>query len=67
MLLTTAFSEPRASFKENHPIYFSSPASPRIAYIGMTSKNRNAYGTLGQSQDYYLSLSKHLELEIKEH
>ena len=52
MLLTRAFSEPRAPLKESHPIYFSSSASPGIADIGMISKNQNAHGTLRQSQDY---------------
>ena len=42
MLLTRAFSEPRAPSKESHPIYFSSSASPGIADIGMISKNQNA-------------------------
>ena len=52
MSLTREFSEPCAPLKESHPIYFSSSASPGIAYIRMISKNQNAYGTLGHSQDY---------------
>ena len=52
MLLTRAFSEPRAPLKGSHPIYFSSSASPGIADIGMISKNQNTYRTLGQSQEY---------------
>ena len=50
MLLTRALT--RAPLKESHPIYISSSASSGIAYIGMISKNQNAYGTLDQSQDY---------------
>ena len=53
MLLTRALT--RAPLKESHPIYFSSSASSGIAYIGMISKNQNAYGTLDQSQDYYVN------------
>ena len=55
MLFTRAFSEPRAPLKESYQIYFSSSASPGIAYIEVISKNQNAYGTLGQSQDYYVN------------
>ena len=52
MLLTRAFSEPRAPLKESHQIYFSSSASSGIVYVGMISKNQYTCGTLGQSQDY---------------
>ena len=52
MLLTRTFPDPRAPLKEIRSIYFSSSASPGIADIGMISKNQNAHGTLGQSQDY---------------
>ena len=50
MLLTRAFSEPRAPLKESHPIYFSSLASPGIDRNDL--KKSKAYRTLDQSQDY---------------
>ena len=55
MLLTMAVSEPSSSLKESHPFYFSSSASPGIVYIKMISNNQYAYGTLGQSQDYFVA------------
>ena len=72
MLLTRAFSEPRAPLKKSQSIYFSLSASPGIVYIEMISKNQYAFGALGQSQGYMLKLKAYgfdtngfLQIDIK--
>ena len=51
--MIVAFPEPRAAKKKSHPIFFYPLRSLDTVYTVVISKNQFAYGTLGQSLNYY--------------